>query len=232
MMFLMFLLAEVKRGDSNTVLSPSRSQTVMCWLTKIICIFLFVDQDKAPPRRSSNAWLTQLLHHVGEHAGEIPVPLLLWTLFSSAATVCLLNSLRSRAHHHQHESLQNKHADKQAAGRTCSKVAQEDEKKHEDDDGKEQEEDATSEGEIEEEVNTEEMKVDSLKKRKWGVFDRLRTLIPAQGNNYPKTPALPPLLCQNIDFSLFSQAGLRDVGSVVMHTHSCFPVVSWIYPPV
>ncbi len=155
------------------------SQTVMCWLTKIICIFLFVDQDKAPPRRSSNAWLTQLLHHVGEHAREIPVPLLLWTLFSSAATVCLLNSLRSRAHHHQHESLQNKHADKQAAGRTCSKVAQEDEKKHEEEDGKEQEEDATSEeeqeGEIEEEVNTEKMKVDSLKKRKWGFFDRLRT---------------------------------------------------------
>ncbi len=179
----------------------------------------------------------------------MPAPLLLLTLFSSAATVCLLNSLRSRAHHHQHESLQNKHADKQATGQTRSNVVQEEEKKHEEEkeedaeddaeeDGKEQEEDAASEeeqeGEIEEEeeVNTEETEVDSLRKRKWGFFfDRLRTLIPAQGNYiYPKTPALPPLLCQNIDFSLFSQAGLRDVGSVV--THSCFPVVSWIYPPV
>ncbi|KAF4101140.1 hypothetical protein G5714_017572 [Onychostoma macrolepis] len=129
-------------------------------------------KDKAPPRRNSNAWLPQLLHHVGEHAREMPAPLLLWTLFSSAATVCLLNSLRSRARHHQHESLQDKHADKQAAGRVHSNVVQEDEKKHEEEDGKEQEEDATSEeeqeGEIEEEeeVNTEETEVDSLKKRK------------------------------------------------------------------
>lgn len=68
-------------------------------------------------------------------------------------------------------------------------MAQVDEKKHEEDaedDGEEQE-DATSEeeqeAEMEEEVNTEETKVDSLKKRKWGFFDRLRTLIPAQGNN-------------------------------------------------
>uniref|UniRef100_A0A672Q0C7 Lipase maturation factor n=1 Tax=Sinocyclocheilus grahami TaxID=75366 RepID=A0A672Q0C7_SINGR len=124
-------------------------------------------KDKAPLRRSSNAWLPRLLHHVGEHAREMPAPLLLWTLFSSAATVCLLNSLRSRAHQHQHESLQNKHTDKQAPGETRSSVAQEDEKKHEEEDaeedGKEQEEDATAEeeqkGEIEEEV-------DSLRKRK------------------------------------------------------------------
>lgn len=94
---------------------------------------------------------------------------------------------------------------------------QEDENKQEEekeedaeDDGKKQEEDATSEEEQEggieeeEEVNTEEKEVDSLRKRKWGFFDRLRTLIPAQGNNiYPKTPALPPLLCQNIDFLCF-----------------------------
>lgn len=69
-------------------------------------------------------------------------------------------------------------------------MAQVDEKKHEEDaedDGEEQEEDATSEeeqeAEMEEQVNIEETKVDSLKKRKWGFFDRLRTLIPAQGNN-------------------------------------------------
>uniref|UniRef100_A0A673GBC6 Lipase maturation factor n=1 Tax=Sinocyclocheilus rhinocerous TaxID=307959 RepID=A0A673GBC6_9TELE len=133
-------------------------------------------KEKAPPRRSSNAWLPQLLRHVGEHAREMPTPLLLWTLFSSAATVCLLNSLRSRARHHQHESLQNKHADKQATGWTRSNVAQEDANKQEEEkddaeeDGKEQEEDATSEeeqeGEIEEEVNTEETDVDRLKKRK------------------------------------------------------------------
>ncbi|KTF85004.1 hypothetical protein cypCar_00021609 [Cyprinus carpio] len=132
-------------------------------------------KDKAPPRRSSNAWLPQLLRHVGKHAREMPTPLLLWTLFSSAATVCLLNSLRSLARHHQHESLQNKHADKQETGWN---VEEEDVKKHEEEDvkdnaeedGKEQEEDATSEeeqeGEIEEEVNTEETDVDSLRKRK------------------------------------------------------------------
>uniref|UniRef100_A0A671LC34 Lipase maturation factor n=1 Tax=Sinocyclocheilus anshuiensis TaxID=1608454 RepID=A0A671LC34_9TELE len=128
-------------------------------------------KDKAPLRRSSNAWLPRLLHHVGEHAREMPAPLLLWTLFSSAATVCLLNSLRSHAHQHQHESLQNKHADKQATGETRSSVAQEDEKKHEEEDakddaeedGKEQEEDATAEEEQEGEIEEE---VDSLRKRK------------------------------------------------------------------
>ncbi|XP_026120930.1 lipase maturation factor 2-like [Carassius auratus] len=135
-------------------------------------------KDKAPPRRSSTAWLPQLLRLVGQHAREIPTPLLLWTLFSSAATVCLLNSLRSRAHHHPRESLQNKHADKQTAGWTRSDVAEEDVKRLEEEDvkddaeedGKEQEEDATSEeeqeGEIEEEVNTEETDVDRLRKRK------------------------------------------------------------------
>ncbi|KTF79764.1 hypothetical protein cypCar_00040826, partial [Cyprinus carpio] len=128
-------------------------------------------KDKAPPRRSSNAWLPRLLHHVSEHVREMPAPLLLWTLFSSAATLCLLNSLRSRAHHHQHESLQNRHADQQAAGPTRSSVAKEDEKKHEEDDakddaeedGKEQEEDAASEEEQEGEIEEE---VDSLRKRK------------------------------------------------------------------
>lgn len=128
----------------------------------------FVHQDKAPPRRSSNAWLPQLLRHVGKHAREMPTPLLLWTLFSSAATVCLLNSLRSLARHHQHESLQNKHADKQETGWN---VEEEDVKKHEEEDvkdnaeedGKEQEEDAASEEEQEGEIEEE---VDSLRKRK------------------------------------------------------------------
>lgn len=147
---------------------------------------LFAHQDKAPPRRSSKAWLPRLLRHVGEHAREIPAHLLLWTLFSSAATVCLLNSLRSCAHHRQHESFQNQHTDKQAAGRTRSNAAEENEKKHEEEeeeeekkevtkddaeeDGKQQEEDATSEeeqeGEIEEEVSAEETEEDSLRKRK------------------------------------------------------------------
>lgn len=144
----------------------------------------FSHQDKAPLKRNSNAWLPRLLRYVGEHAREMPPHLLLWTLFSSAATVCLLNSLRSRAHHRQHESLQNQHTDKQAAGRTCFNVAEKNEKKHEEEekeevtkddaeeDGKEQEKDATSEeeqeqeGEIEDEVSAEETEEDSLRKRK------------------------------------------------------------------
>lgn len=144
---------------------------------------LFAHQDKAPPKRSSNAWLPRLLRHVGEHAREIPAHLLLWTLFSSAATVCLLNSLRSRAYHPHHESLQNQHKDKQAAEQTRPKVTEESEKKNEEEeekkevtkddaeeDGKEQEEVARSEeeqeGEIEEEVSAEETEEDSLRKRK------------------------------------------------------------------
>uniref|UniRef100_A0A672PIW1 Lipase maturation factor n=1 Tax=Sinocyclocheilus grahami TaxID=75366 RepID=A0A672PIW1_SINGR len=88
-------------------------------------------------------------------------------------TVCYLQgSLIQQTH----ESLQNKHADKQVTGWTHSNVAQEDAKKQEEEkddaeeDRKEQEEDATSEeeqeGDIEEEVNTEETDVDSLRKRK------------------------------------------------------------------
>lgn len=133
-------------------------------------------QDKAPPRRVSNAWLPQLLRHVSEHVREIPAPLLLWTLFSSAATVCLLNTLCSRRHRH-HPPHQNQNADKQRADKTHSEKIEENKKKHEEendsgikqdsevDDGLNEED---QEDEQEEEVSSEEKEEDSVRKRKWG----------------------------------------------------------------
>lgn len=135
-------------------------------------------KDKAPLRRISNAWLPLLLRHVSEHVREIPAPLLLWTLFSSAATVCLLNTLCSRKHRH-HQPHWNQNADKQSTDETHSNRAEEDEKKREeenedgtkedsevDDDGQnEEEEEQEAESEQEEEESSEEKEADSLRKR-------------------------------------------------------------------
>ncbi|TRZ04461.1 hypothetical protein DNTS_016411 [Danionella cerebrum] len=66
-------------------------------------------KDKAPPRRSSKAWLARALRVIGEHVREMPAPLLIWTLFCSAVTICLLNALWSDKHHQeQHTGPQNK----------------------------------------------------------------------------------------------------------------------------
>lgn len=138
-------------------------------------------KDKAPPRRVSKALLPRFLRCVGDHVREIPAPLLLWSLFISAATVCLLNSLRPHKKHHQ--SLLNQHIEKEPAGQT----GEEEEKKHEveeekeeegekkhneetEEEGKEEEEEAESEEEdkeeTEEEETIEETEADSLRKRK------------------------------------------------------------------
>ncbi|XP_065139718.1 lipase maturation factor 2a isoform X1 [Paramisgurnus dabryanus] len=103
-------------------------------------------KDKAPLKRSSKAWLPRLLEHVSEHAREIPAPLLLWTLFSSAATVCLLNTLFSRTHrHHHHGSNQNQHADKPSTDKTHCSGTDEDKKNCE----KEKEDDRKEDSEVE-----------------------------------------------------------------------------------
>lgn len=48
-------------------------------------------------RRGSEGWLPRTLKYVGEHVRDVPAPLLMWALFSSAATVCLINSVCSHA---------------------------------------------------------------------------------------------------------------------------------------
>ncbi|XP_022535251.2 lipase maturation factor 2a isoform X2 [Astyanax mexicanus] len=58
--------------------------------------------DKPPVRRASETWLPRTLKFVGDHVRDVPAPLLLWTLFSSAATVCLVNTLCSRTRPPQH----------------------------------------------------------------------------------------------------------------------------------
>ncbi|XP_076848928.1 lipase maturation factor 2a [Brachyhypopomus gauderio] len=59
-------------------------------------------KDKGPVRRGSDAWIPRMLRCVGEHVRDVPAPLLLWTLFSSAATICLVNCLCSRSPPHDH----------------------------------------------------------------------------------------------------------------------------------
>ncbi|XP_034161420.2 lipase maturation factor 2a [Pangasianodon hypophthalmus] len=67
-------------------------------------------KDKSPTRRASGSWLLRMLQSVGEHVRDVPAHVLLWTLFSSAATVCLLNCLRSHTrpptHTHSREQQQ------------------------------------------------------------------------------------------------------------------------------
>lgn len=64
-------------------------------------------KDKSPTRRASGGWLVQTLQSVGEHVRDVPAHVLLWTLFSSAATVCLINCLishtRPPTHTHSRE---------------------------------------------------------------------------------------------------------------------------------
>lgn len=55
-----------------------------------------VFQDQTRPRPGSGLWLRRTLKNVGEHVRDVPAPLLLWSLFGSAATFCLLNCLCSQ----------------------------------------------------------------------------------------------------------------------------------------
>lgn len=140
-------------------------------------------KDKAPPRHVSKGLLPRFLRCVGDHVREIPAPLLLWTLFISAATVCLLSSLRPHRKHHQpHQSLLNQHAEKEPTGEEEEKKCKEEEEnKHNEEEtkddaeenGKEEEEEAESEEEDKEENEEEEeesagreTEADSLRKRK------------------------------------------------------------------
>ncbi|GAA6078282.1 lipase maturation factor 2a, partial [Tachysurus ichikawai] len=64
-------------------------------------------KDKSPTRRALGSWLLRMLQCVGEHVRDVPAHVLLWTLFSSAATMCLINCLishtRPLTHTHNQE---------------------------------------------------------------------------------------------------------------------------------
>lgn len=83
-----------------------------------MCVFVF--QDKTPTRRAPGSWLLRTLQSVGEHARDVPAHVLLWTLFSSATTVCLINCLishtRPPTHTHsreQQQEVKEKHVKKE-----------------------------------------------------------------------------------------------------------------------
>lgn len=52
-------------------------------------------KDKSPPRRAFESPVTQAVRWVRSQARGVPAPLLLWSLFVSSATFCLLRGLQS-----------------------------------------------------------------------------------------------------------------------------------------
>ncbi|KAM6960596.1 lipase maturation factor 2a [Aplochiton taeniatus] len=55
-------------------------------------------KDKSPPRRAPDAPVTQALRWVRAQVRGLPAPLLLWSLFVSSATLCLLRALQGSGH--------------------------------------------------------------------------------------------------------------------------------------
>ncbi|XP_066540986.1 lipase maturation factor 2a isoform X1 [Hoplias malabaricus] len=125
-------------------------------------------KDKAPVRRPSKAWLPRWLKWVGDNVRDMPAPLLIWTLFSSAATVCLINSLRSLIcsppHSHRHAA---KHTSQQTEKKgKVEKEIKEEQKKKEDKDKEEEEEKEDENGkesDDEEEENGDESEEESMR---------------------------------------------------------------------
>lgn len=109
-------------------------------------------QDKSSTRRASGSWLTLALQSVGEHVRDVPAHVLLWTLFSSAAAVCLISCLHSHPRPPAH---------------THSREQQEEEKggRKEEEAGKEAEEEVKECEEEEEESEEEEDEVEEITKR-------------------------------------------------------------------
>ncbi|XP_027024758.2 lipase maturation factor 2a [Tachysurus fulvidraco] len=103
-------------------------------------------KDKSPPRRASGSWLLRTLQCVGEHARDVPAHVLLWTLFSSAATMCLINCLISHTH-----PLTHTHDQEQQEETKDVKKEQEEEVKKED------KEEVTEDEQEEEECEEEEV---------------------------------------------------------------------------
>ncbi|KAG7332884.1 hypothetical protein KOW79_003019 [Hemibagrus wyckioides] len=122
--------------------------------------------DKTPTRRAPSSWLLRMLQSVGEHARDVPAHVLLWTLFSSATTVCLINCLisytRPPTHTHSQEKQQEekeKHVKKEME----EVVRKEAEEEVNDEEECEEEEEEVISDESEGEENTES---ESVRKRK------------------------------------------------------------------
>ncbi|MCJ8733656.1 hypothetical protein PDJAM_G00226140 [Pangasius djambal] len=132
-------------------------------------------KDKSPTRRASGSWLLRMLQSVGEHVRDVPAHVLLWTLFSSAATVCLINSLRSHTrpptHTHSREQQEEEEKDvkkEEEARQEAEEEANEQEEEEEEDEceqeeGYEEEEFIKRSDESEGEENTES---EPVRKRK------------------------------------------------------------------
>ncbi|XP_072551425.1 lipase maturation factor 2a [Salminus brasiliensis] len=115
-------------------------------------------KDKPPVRRGSEAWLPRVLKYVGEHVRDVPPPLLLWTLFSSAAAICLINTLRSctRAPQHSHSRAAKPPSEKTAKKEEQEKVEKKSVKEEEEKEDRGEEEKQEADGEQGEDMSEEE----------------------------------------------------------------------------
>ncbi|XP_062861304.1 lipase maturation factor 2a [Trichomycterus rosablanca] len=115
---------------------------------------------KPRSRQGSGSWLRRTLKSVGEHVRDVPAPLLLWSLFSSAATVCLINCLCSRTrpclqtHRHTAKDVSLQKPDEE--GEKADLKEQEEEKMQKQVE-EEQNEEESEEEENEDEVDDEEV---------------------------------------------------------------------------
>ncbi|KAK3548931.1 hypothetical protein QTP70_021685 [Hemibagrus guttatus] len=111
-------------------------------------------KDKSPTRRAPGSWLLRTLQCVGEHVRDVPAHVLLWTLFSSAATVCLINCLvshtRSLTHTHSREQQEEEKKDV---------------KKETEEEVKKEAEEEVNDAEEEESVEEEECEEEEVMKR-------------------------------------------------------------------
>lgn len=126
-------------------------------------------QEKSSTRRASGSWLTLALRSVGDHARDVPAHVLLWTLFSSAAAVCLISCLRSHtrppAHTHPREQQEEETGVKKKE--EAEEEAEEEVKECEEEEDEAEEDEAEEITKRSDESDTEEnIESERVKKRK------------------------------------------------------------------
>ncbi|TTN17664.1 Lipase maturation factor 2 [Bagarius yarrelli] len=90
-------------------------------------------KDKPSVRRAPGSWLMRMLRSVGEHVRDVPAPVLLWTLFSSAVTICLINCLISHTPTHTRTQQQEEqHVEKKQEEDLRKEVEKEESEEEED----------------------------------------------------------------------------------------------------
>ncbi|KAF4091883.1 hypothetical protein AMELA_G00042060 [Ameiurus melas] len=113
-------------------------------------------KDKSPIRRASGWWLVRTLQSVGEHVRDVPAHVLLWTLFSSAATVCLINCLishtRPPTHTHSRKEEEEEEEEQEEEVKDVEEETEQEEEEEEEFIKRSDESEGVDDGETEESV--------------------------------------------------------------------------------